>query len=458
MAINIYEPMKFRTQGIEDLATKDSLVITNGKITIDTVESKLNLDFSASNFNDLENKGIRWTDGNKSKKFIYKNSQILSDLTINLAEEQTFKIADVNVLSLTELGATVTKSKLKEVGILRNLKVAGSAILGEFTYVNSDINRVGINTDSPASALGIRENGVDIVLGSSKTKTAHIGTFSNDSLELITDGQARITLARDGQIIIGNEQTDNGVLRVHGSIYATEIVTERTGSIFIKEANDDTIYGKGLIWKTARGPNKQFIYSMNPDRIRSTETIDLDEERYFSIGAAMVISKTSLGSTVVDSNLSSVGVLRELQVSGDAAIARRLSTNRIEVGRFGIDENRLEAQREFTVTVNGANEIQLGSTISIGNSSNPNRTVSVFGQLAVGAANASPGMALTVNGPVDIDGKKFYQGIRPPSEGQYNRGDIVWNTEPKPNDFIGWVCVTPGTPGSWFPFGAVSSR
>lgn len=458
MALNIYEPSKFRSQGIEDLATKETLVITNGKVTVDVVESRQHLNFADNNFANLEGKGIRWTDGNRAKSLSYKSGQLASDLSLNLAEEQDYKIAEVSVLSLSELGSTVVKSKLREVGILKSLRVSGSASVGEFLFVNNQINRVGINTESPTGALGIRENGVEIVVGSNKVKTAQIGTASNDDLDIVTDGQARIKVGRNGEVVIGEEKTENGLLIVHGKIIATEVQTERTGSIFLKESGEDTIYGKGLVWKTRKGPHKQLVYHGNPDKIWSTEIIDLAAEKYYSIENTMVLSKGSLGPTVADSNLTSLGVLKSLQVAGDAAIARTLSTSRLEVGRFAVDENRLESQRSFTVTVNGLEELVLGSNIVIGNSSNAQRPVTVYGQLSIGATNPEPGVALTVEGTVSIGGKKFTTGRAAPVSGAYTKGDIVWNTDPKAGDYIGWVCITTGTPGAWLPFGGITSR
>lgn len=458
MALNIYEPTKFRSQGIEDLATRETLVISNGKISVDIVESKQTVNFADNNFASLEGKGLRWTDGNKSKSLLYKNAQLASDLSLNLAEEQDYKIADVSVLSLNELGSTVVKSKLREVGILKSLRVAGSASIGDFAFINSEINRVGINTDSPAGAVGIKENGVDIVIGSNKSKTAQIGTVSNDDLEIVTDHQVRIGISRNGEIVIGDPKTENGLLRVNGKIIATEVQTERTGSIFIKESGEDTIYGKGLVWKVNKGPNRQLVYHGNPDKIWSTEIIDLAAEKYFSIENTMVLSKGRLGPTVVDSSLTGLGVLKDLQVAGDAAVARTLSTSRIEIGRFAVDENRLESQRNLTVTVNGLEELVLGSSITLGNSSNPNRSVSIYGQLSIGASNPEEGIAFTVEGPISLTGKKFATGQAAPNSGNYRKGDIVWNNDPKAGDYIGWVCVTTGTPGAWLPFGGISSR
>lgn len=43
-----------------------------------------------------------------------------------------------------------------------------------------------------------------------------------------------------------------------------------------------------------------------------------------------------------------------------------------------------------------------------------------------------------------------------PSTGDYAQGDIVWNAGASSGGFVGWVCITGGTPGTWTTFGAIS--
>jgi hypothetical protein len=52
---------------------------------------------------------------------------------------------------------------------------------------------------------------------------------------------------------------------------------------------------------------------------------------------------------------------------------------------------------------------------------------------------------------------EYLEGTSPPSSGTYARGDKVWNTEPSDGDFIGWTCISGGTPGVWLGFGGIGS-
>lgn len=45
----------------------------------------------------------------------------------------------------------------------------------------------------------------------------------------------------------------------------------------------------------------------------------------------------------------------------------------------------------------------------------------------------------------------------PPSSGTWVQRDIVWNGGPVASNFIGWVCVASGTPGTWKTFGAIAA-
>ena len=44
-----------------------------------------------------------------------------------------------------------------------------------------------------------------------------------------------------------------------------------------------------------------------------------------------------------------------------------------------------------------------------------------------------------------------------PTTGTYKVGDIVYNSVPTAGGYVGWVCVTAGTPGTWKGFGAIEA-
>lgn len=52
-------------------------------------------------------------------------------------------------------------------------------------------------------------------------------------------------------------------------------------------------------------------------------------------------------------------------------------------------------------------------------------------------------------------------GAAAPTTGTWKRGDVCWNTTPSAStamitNYVGWACVTAGTPGTWKGFGAIT--
>ena len=43
----------------------------------------------------------------------------------------------------------------------------------------------------------------------------------------------------------------------------------------------------------------------------------------------------------------------------------------------------------------------------------------------------------------------------PPNSGDWVAGNKFYNSNPKPGEFIGWICVESGSPGVWKGFGLI---
>lgn len=56
-----------------------------------------------------------------------------------------------------------------------------------------------------------------------------------------------------------------------------------------------------------------------------------------------------------------------------------------------------------------------------------------------------------------VDSAIIGAGTAPPVSGTYSVGAILLDETPSAGGFIGWVCVTGGTPGTWKTFGAISA-
>lgn len=244
-------------------------------------------------------------------------------------------------------------------------------------------------------------------------------------------------------------------------------------------------YGKGLLF--IGGPyNKQFTIGADPDRFFSTENIDLAENRHFSVNRSVVLTEKELGPSVTKSSLKQVGRLNGLIVDGSINVNQHLfynsATDRLGLGTdtpnaaLSVVKDTIEVMLGTTrelhgmvgthsstdfdiVTDSTARIIVKGNgNIDLGNPSRNPVQVTINGKLSVGVAVPDPAVDLHVAGPVRINNKLHISAKEPPKSGTYDVGDIVWNSAPRVNQCIGWVCLRDGSPGSWYPFGEIKEK
>jgi len=76
---------------------------------------------------------------------------------------------------------------------------------------------------------------------------------------------------------------------------------------------------------------------------------------------------------------------------------------------------------------------------------------------AVGNFNQSTTQRAYGNTGVMSNKQREDYGTAPPAAGTWGLGDKIWNTSTVAGTFIGWVCVSPGSPGIWKGFGVIES-
>jgi hypothetical protein len=424
--------------------------------------------YTANSEDKLEGQGIEWTDGKTSTTLTYKTSNRLHlNGSLDLEASKSFKINNADVLSAKELGPGVIRSSLRQVGNLRSLIVNGDTNLGEFAVFNSALNRLGLNTDRPNSTLSVLENNVEIVLGAPVDGRGQIGTFTNHDLDLVTDNTARVTIKANGEIVVGHERFNNGVLRVNGTIYAKNIITDdkdgRANSVIFAQPGDVSVFGVGLAWR-AKDLTRQLILRNGPERLWSSESFDLGEAKSYYINGELVVSSRALGAGISHSNLTTLGTLDNLTVGGAAKFfgdvkAEFMSVKAVTISNSGvltINNDGIRTSKDFRITVDNVEDFKLGSNeLVIGHNQNGNRPIKLFGKVSIGVNSPDTSVDLEVKGPVSLTGKKFISASEYPSIGLYSKGDICWNTEPHDGNYVGWICVASGNPGTWLPFGAI---
>jgi len=459
-------------------------VEVTGELTVDTLKVK-NLITESSIKNatfgewavieeaDLLGKGLSWTWGKGHVSLGYRPGGRLGvNGDVDLDAGKSYQINGVTVLSETELAPQVTKSRLKELGPLKGLRVTGDALVGEFAYFNSNTQRLGIGTDEPNGNLSVAQGDLEAIISFNKDGIVEIGSYTNTDVSIVTDNTSRVTFKKTGETVFGNEVTKNADVRIYGTLTVDTVVTDnridRYQPLEFKTSRERGIYGQGLIW-TGTGNMRQLIMMANPDRLWTTENLDLAADRSYYINGEPVLSSVGLGSSVTQSNLSKLGTLESLTVAGEATFMERVNASRTVINAkviefndgsdFVISNSKLHASDKMSFSVRG-DEVYYAdlNEIAVGNKQNPNRPVKVFGQLTVGVNNPDPDISLAVKGNISFADKKFLTGSSAPAQGSFSKGDVCWNNNPAPDNYIGWVCVETGSPGRWLPFGSIARQ
>lgn len=316
-----------------------------------------------------------------------------------------------------------------------------------------------------------------------KDTATRLSVYVNDD-GIITDFIDVDTLVGDtkveGNLHVGGEITAS---KLHVNELTADVRNERTSPLEFIADEKNGIYGKGIQWKGI-DHTRQLVYRSNPDRIFSTDSIDLFRDKEFCIDNVSVLNSTELGRTVTKSNIQELGALRNLTVQGsvniDDFIHYDSGSMRFSVGseepngmfslaslesEFVIDPEgeavKLGTWTNSDINIITDDTVRISVTktghIHLGPKGLNSTTVSVNGKLGVNINNVSQDVDIETAGSVRFQNKKFEVGTSEPKKGNYKTGDIVWNDNPKPTGYVGWVCIKEGTPGLWKPFGQIGS-
>jgi hypothetical protein len=263
-----------------------------------------------------------------------------------------------------------------------------------------------------------------------------------------------------------------------------EMSLDNTPFITFK-SGDNGLNGKGLLW-SGQGNVKQLVFNSEPDRFFLSESVDLAKNKQVSIGNTTVLTATELGSGISKSNLREVGRLKGLIVDGSMVINQYVHYNSAN-DRLGLGTDQPNAALSVAQdgveiiigTVEGSKArlgtyashdielvtdntariiIEAGGDIRLGNKKSGSIQVSINGKLKIGSGTMDTRVDLHVNGGIKFNDRVHTYASASPDYGAYNRGDIIWNSEPEIKKHVGWVCVKSGDPGTWLPFGEIKER
>lgn len=241
-------------------------------------------------------------------------------------------------------------------------------------------------------------------------------------------------------------------------------------------------YGKGVFFK-GHGTTKQIVLAGDPDRFVVTENIDLAKDKSLMINRVKVLDQTELGPSITKSSLRELGKLKGLIVEGSVSINQDvyydLQTEKLGIGteephaKLSVLDGNVEiiigsnnagngiigtfSNKDLDLVVGSTAKISLKSnnTIDIGNPNSNPSTVRVHGKLSVGVSMPDSNVDLHVAGAVRLNNRLQLCAEATPTAGNFNVGDIIWNSNPKSGGNIGWVCTRSGDPGVWNRFGEI---
>lgn len=352
----------------------------------------------------------------------------------------------------------------------------GLGDLGEAIYQLS-------RAEAPTPEITNRSLTGDAIHGGKITAFQSQG-IRDDSTRLVVviDDDGIVTDKIDVETIVGNTTVD-GDLTINGAITATSLhVNELTADIRQERSSSleytNDVYNKGLVWRTPNG-SKQFTLKPQPDRLWSDLPLDVHRDSYYGIDNVSVLTMSELGPTVTRSSLTQVGVLQNLAVDGNFNIDQYVFWNgdfmRFGIGTetpngtFGIVQDDAEfiidtdgkkatigtfSTADLEVITDNTKRLSISSTGKITIGSDSNSKTNIKGKLGINVEN--PTADIETAGPVSFEGKLFEVAASYPTSGSYRLGDIVWNSQPKPTGYVGWICTKAGTPGLWKTFGQIA--
>ena len=268
---------------------------------------------------------------------------------------------------------------------------------------------------------------------------------------------------------------------VQSALSVEDVLLKSSKSLQFIADGENGPYGQGLQWRGS-GPTKQFAYRSNPDRIWTTESIDLAPESSYMIGNTTVLRSGELGSSIRTSSLVTVGTLQNLRTQGNLSIDDYIFYNSdseslgigtesangklsiatldsefiidtepraVKLGTWTADDLKIITDDTARLTIRANGKIDLGDP------DGSDTLVSVHGKLGVGVNHVDSDVTLSTSGPVKFENKKFMVGQGIPVTGSFRQGDIVWNDTPVSTGHVGWVCTRTGVPGEWRPFGQI---
>jgi len=178
------------------------------------------LDFHADPGASNSGRGIIFSGQGPTKQFTYLSEpdRFFSSETIDFAKNKGISVAGVKVLDSQELGPTVVKSNLRELGKLKGLVVDGGIVIDNYIFYNPSSNRLGLGTNEANAAISVAESGIEVMLGTSDQMHGMVGTYASTDFDIVTDNTPRLSVKSNGNIDLGNPNKSSTQVKVYGKL------------------------------------------------------------------------------------------------------------------------------------------------------------------------------------------------------------------------------------------------
>lgn len=279
----------------------------------------------------------------------------------------------------------------------------------------------------------------DLVITGDNVKGGIIENFSSTGIDDRATGVA-VTILDNATVVENNlftqDLTVEGTATINGNLNVTGTVDKE--SPFFQDLVSRTT--TSALSNMNRGLFDSYS-SLVFDQIK-TEGLNLTK---IKLNDAEVVTGNSLGSTIINSNLQSLGLLKELQVVGEAIVAETLY---VTPKRVGI--NTIEPSGALAVWDQEVEIVASKKSAETGSFGTPRQ------QRLVLTANGKENIVLETDGSASINElrmgtMKFSAAAQPPNY-VGERGHVVWNTNPNPGGPMGWICLGAT---NWANFGII---
>jgi len=189
-----------------DLRVDGTLRVAN--LIADTrVERSSNLEFTSNQTESVYGKGIQWKGEGYTRSFFLAPNfdRFVSSENIDLIADRAFYINKTKVIDSQSLGDGITSSKLTSVGVLNELRVAGSFTVDDHLTVTGN----AVTVFRPFSISDVTGN---------LTFTGNRFETSSKDFAIIADTDKVISIDNLGNIALGDKQRTDKVISAYGKM------------------------------------------------------------------------------------------------------------------------------------------------------------------------------------------------------------------------------------------------